>query len=177
MYFDAFPYIYYDSKGDGDFKVVTNLLRRVAVRTKVKSNTALFDTYEIKEGESPESIAYHLYGDSELHWLILLFNDIVDRYHEWPLRRMQLLSYVADKYSDPNGTHHYEIAQSSGDTTTKIWIENDVDSDAYTDATPVTNYEYELELNVEKSKIRLLKTEYVRQVVSEFKSLIGASNF
>ena len=52
-----------------------------------------------------------------------------------------------------------------------------MDSDAYTDATPVTNYEYELELNDEKSKIRLLKTEYVRQVVSEFKSLIGASNF
>ena len=89
----------------------------------------------------------------------------------------QFNQYVTEKYSNINAIHHYEIAQSSGDTTTKIWVENDVDSDAYTDATPVTNYEYELELNDEKSKIRLLKTEYVRQVVSEFKSLIGASNF
>jgi len=58
MYFDSFPVILYDSKGDDNFKIVTNLLRRVAKRTKVKVNTALFDTYEVKEGESPESIAW-----------------------------------------------------------------------------------------------------------------------
>ena len=171
MYFDAFPYIYYDSKGDGDFKVVTNLLRRVAVRTKVKSNTALFDTYEIKEGESPESIAYHLYGNSELHWLILLFNDIVDRYHGWPLRRMQLLSYVADKYSDPNGTHHYEIAQTSGDTSKKINI--GTDNTDYPSASIVTNFEYEEEEQDKKRKIRLLDPAYVTTFVEEFTNLMS----
>ena len=120
MYFAAFPTIYYDSKGDKNFKVVTNLLRRVAVRTKVKSNSALFDTYEVKEGETPESIAHKLYGDTEYHWIVMLMNNITDRYHEWPLTTPQFLSFVNEKYSDPNGTHHYEISQTSGDTTVKI---------------------------------------------------------
>ena len=38
MYFDNFPVIIYDSVGQGDYKDVTNLLRRVAMRSKVKSN-------------------------------------------------------------------------------------------------------------------------------------------
>ena len=177
MYFSSFPVMPYDSIGDYEFKTVTNILRRVALRSKVKTNVLVFDTYQVKEGETPEMIAAKLYNDPELHWVVLMVNDITDVYHQWPMHMGQFNQYVTEKYSNINAIHHYEIAQSSGDTTTKIWIENDVDSDAYTDATPVTNYEYDLELNDEKSKIRLLKTEYVRQVVSEFKSLIGASNF
>ena len=38
MYFGSFPVIPYDSKGDLKFKDVTNLLRRVGIRTKLKSN-------------------------------------------------------------------------------------------------------------------------------------------
>jgi len=37
MFFDSFPKILYDSKGDGEVKIVTNLLKRVAVKTKVKT--------------------------------------------------------------------------------------------------------------------------------------------
>ena len=79
MYFVNFPLIPYDSVGNGQFKIVTNLLKRVAVRSKVKTNTALYDTYDIKEGETPEMLADVLYNDSELHWTILLLNDITDR--------------------------------------------------------------------------------------------------
>ena len=83
MYFDKnFPVILYDSVGQGDFKDVTNLLRRVALNTKVKTNTLLYDTYDVKEGETPESIAFKLYGDAEFHWVIMLVNDITDRYHQ-----------------------------------------------------------------------------------------------
>ena len=39
MFFDSIPKILYDSKGNGEVKVVTNLLKRVAVRTKIKTNT------------------------------------------------------------------------------------------------------------------------------------------
>ena len=49
-------------------------------------------------------------------------NNITDRYHEWPLTTPQFLSFVNEKYSDPNGTHHYEISQTSGDTTVKIEV-------------------------------------------------------
>ena len=46
MYFNSFPVIPYDSKGDLQFKDVTNLLRRVGMRTKLKTNTFLYDTYK-----------------------------------------------------------------------------------------------------------------------------------
>ena len=65
MYFDSFPTVPYDAIGNGNPKAVTNLLRRVAVRAKIKNNTALYDTYDVKEGETPELIAHKLYGDSE----------------------------------------------------------------------------------------------------------------
>ena len=44
MYFNAIPKIEYDSMNTGEPKIVTNLLRRVAVRAKIKTNTLLFDT-------------------------------------------------------------------------------------------------------------------------------------
>ena len=63
MYFSQFPYITYDSSGNEDIKIVTNLLKRVGLRAKIKANTLLFDTYEVREGETPESIADKLYDD------------------------------------------------------------------------------------------------------------------
>jgi len=143
MYFDAFPVIPYDAKGDLNFKDVTNLLRRVGMRAKLKSQTLLYDTYDVKEGETPEMIAHKLYGDAELHWVILLINDITDRYHQWPMSGMQFLGYINDKYSNVDGIHHYESTQTSGDTKVKIEVFNEVDDDAYTGLTPITNREYE----------------------------------
>ena len=124
MYFKNFPTIIYDSVGNGEFKDVKNLLRRVAIRAKVKTNTLLYDTYDVKEGESPESIADKLYDDPELHWVVLLVNDVTDRYHQWPLNYSQFNQYIADKYDNVDGVHHYELAQSSGNTDTKIEVYN-----------------------------------------------------
>ena len=141
MYFDSFPKIFYDSVGQGNPKVVTNLLRRVAIRAKVKTNTMLYDTYDVKSGETPEIIAHKLYGDPELHWVVLMVNNVTDRYHDWPMSTPQFLAFVTDKYSDPNATHHYEIAQSSGDETIKINI--GTDNTDHPTATAITNFEFE----------------------------------
>ena len=173
MYFSSFPIIPYDSKGDLQFKDVTNLLRRVGMRTKLKTNTFLYDTYDVKEGETPEMIAHKLYGDPELHWIVLLVNEITDRYHQWPMSGMQFLDYINDKYSNPDGIHHYETAQTSGDTKIKIEVENDVDEDAYTGLTPITNREYEQNEQDKKRKIRLVDPSFVEQFVDEFKKLIS----
>ena len=173
MYFSSFPIIPYDSKGDLQFKDVTNLLRRVGMRTKLKTNTFLYDTYDVKEGETPEMIAHKLYGDPELHWIVLLVNEITDRYHQWPMSGMQFLDYINDKYSNPDGIHHYETAQTSGDTKIKIEVENDVDADAYTGLTPITNREYEQNEQDKKRKIRLVDPSFVEQFVDEFKKLMS----
>ena len=173
MYFNNFPLIPYDATGTGELKVVTNLLRRVGVRAKVKANTMLYDTYDVKNGETPESLAHKLYGDSELHWVILLVNNITDRYHDWPMSEAQFLQFINDKYSNVDAIHHYEIPQSSGDTSKKINI-GTTNSD-YPTATAITNYEHEQEQQDIKRKIRLLDPSYLDDFVEEFKLLIRES--
>jgi len=184
MYFNSFPIIPYDSTGKGQFKDVTNLLRRVALRSKIKSNALMFDTYDVKEGETPESIADKLYGDSELHWVILLVNDITDRYHQWPMSSGQFLDYINDKYDNVDGTHHYKVAQSSGNTKTFIEVYDPTllttaggqDSDAYSSATLVTNRNYEDDRQDQIRKIRLLDPRYIEDFVDEFKALMKETN-
>ena len=167
MYFQNFPVIYYKGKD------VTNLLRRVGVRTKAKTNMVMFETYDVKEGETPEMIADKLYGDSTLHWVVLIVNNIVDRYHEWPMAGNQFLDYVNEKYSNPSATHHYEIAQSSGDTSVKINI--GTDNTDYPTATAITNFEFEQTDQDNKRKIRLLDPRFIDDFVSEFKDLMKES--
>ena len=178
MYFSSFPIIPYGST-DGTVKNVTNLLRRVAIRTKVKSNAALYDTYNVKNGETPEIIADKLYEDPELHWVVLLINNVTDRYHDWPMSEQQFSTYVNEKYSNPDGIHHYEISQESGDTTKKIEVYDpdliSSDTDAYTSATAITNREFEESEQDKKRKIRLLDPEFIDQFVDEFKNLMKES--
>ena len=173
MYFSSFPTIPYDSVGNGDFKMVTNLLKRVSIRSKVKANVSVFDTYDIKEGETPEMIADKLYDDSQLHWIVLMMNNITDRYHQWPKNNNQFLSFIKDKYDNPQGIHHYEINQVSGDTTIKIDI--GTDNTDYPTATPITNWNYEEDRQDALRKIRLLDARYIEDFVAEFEQLIGES--
>ena len=173
MYFDNFPIIPYDSEGNGKFKDVKNLLRRVGIRAKVKTNTMLFDTYDVKNGETPESIAFKLYDNSELHWVVMLVNNITDRYHDWPMSEAQFLQFVNDKYDNVDDIHHYEISQSSGDTSKKINI--GISNSDYPTATMITNFEHEQEQQDIKRKIRLLDPSYLDDFVEEFKLLIRES--
>ena len=180
MYFESFPKIFYDSVGQGNPKVVTNLLRRVAIRAKVKTNTMLYDTYDVKSGETPEIIADKLYQDPELHWIVMLVNNITDRYHQWPMKEQQFNTFLNEKYDNPDGVHHYEISQESGDTSTKIEVyANEAlytgDTDFYNSATIVTNREYEEREQDKKRQIRLLDPRYVDEFVDEFEQLIGES--
>ena len=173
MYFENFPLIIYDSVGDGNFKVVTNLLKRVALRSKVRANTLIYDTYDVKEGETPEMIADKLYGDSNLHWIVMYVNGITDRYHQCPMSTPQFLAFLNDKYDNPDGTHHYEITQTSGNTNLKIDIGSD--NTGHAGATLITNREYEESRQDTLRSIRLLDSEYIEQFVDEFKSLMGES--
>ena len=171
MYFERFPLIPYDSVGNGDFKYVTNLLKRIGVRAKVKTNISVFDTYDVKEGETPEMIADKLYDDPELHWVVLLMNDISDRYHQWPLNHNQFIAHINDKYSDIDAVHHYEIEQTSGDTTLKINI--GTDNTEHSGATAITNYEYEVAQEDKKRKIRLLDPEYIDAFIVAYQNLMN----
>ena len=173
MYFANFPIIPYDSIGNGNFKLVTNLLKRVTIRAKVKSNVLFFDTYDVKEGETPELIADKLYNDPELHWVVLMMNNVTDRYHQWPKNSNQFIAYINDKYSNIDATHHYEISQVSGDTTIKIDIGSD--NTDYPSATAITNFEYEEAQQDKLRKIRLLDPAYIEDFVEEYEKLMSES--
>ena len=173
MYFQNFPLIPYDSVGDGQYKLVTNLLKRVALRAKVRTNVLLFDTYNVQEGQTPEMIADKLYGDSNLHWIVMYVNNITDRYHQWPLTTPQFLAFINDKYSNPDGLHHYEITQTSGDTT--VTIDIGTDNTEHSGATTITKREFEEKRQDTLRSIRLLDPAYVDQFVEEFENLMEAS--
>jgi len=184
MYFNAIPKIYYDSANNKNPKVVTNLLRRVGLRAKVKTNSLFFDTYKVREGETPEIIAHKLYDDPELHWIVMLVNDVIDRYHDWPMAESQFNSYLNQKYVDSDGnsntggTHHYEITQTSGDTTKKIELVGSVNfiQTNYPNATIVTNYEYEQRRQDELREIRLLDPRFKDTFIEEYENLMNESS-
>ena len=176
MYFEQFPVIFYDAVGNGDPKVVTHLLKRVALHSKASETVALFDTYDVRNGETPEMIAHKYYDDAEYHWVVLLVNNITDRYHQWPMNTRQFLAHLAERYDNVDAVHHYEINQVSGNTNVKINIgTSNVDTDGNTiaDATLVTNREYEEEKQDVLRKIRLLDPEYLEQFVEEFERLVS----
>ena len=179
MYFNSMPVIYYDSADTGQPKIVTNLLRRVGLRAKVKTNSMLFDTYKLREGETPEIIAHKLYGDPELHWIVMLVNNVIDRYHDWPMSTPQFNSYLNQKYvdsdgnPDTSGVHHYEIEQTSGDTKVAIEV---TDLITYPNASTVTNYDYEQRRQDKIREIRLLDPQYKDVFIEEYKNLMKESD-
>ena len=173
MYFANFPLIPYDNYGTGDFRLTPNILKRIAVRANIKTTTSLFDTYDVKEGETPEMIADKLYGNPEFHWVVLMMNDVVDRYHQWPMSRRQFLAHLNDKYTNGDGVHHYEISQSSGDTNIKINI--GTSNTDHPTATAITNREYEQERQDSLRKIRLLDPDFIDDFVTEFEILLEGS--
>ena len=168
-YFNNFSTLMYDPKGDGSAKLTTNILKRVRIRANMKKEIIMLDKYDIKENETPEIVADRHHGSPYYHWVVMLLNDISDINHDWVKSTRQLQKYIQIKYTEAqlDEVHHYEIAQSSGDTTIKIQVPQGTSG-----ATPITNYEYEVALNEEKRSIDLLRNDYLGYFTEEFASLV-----
>ena len=168
-YFTRFPTIMYDPAGDGSAKAVTNILSRVRLRSNMKKEIVMLDKYKVKENETPEIVADKHHGSVYYHWVVMLVNNISDINHDWVKSTRQLQKYLQSKYTEAELTqaHHYEIAQSSGDTTVNIQVPQGT-----SDAITITNYEYETALNESKREIDLLRNEYLEFFVEEFDELI-----
>ena len=132
-----------------------------------------FDKYNVKYGENPEDIATKLYGDPTLHWVILMVNDITDRFYQWPMTQPQFQEYIEDKYGLANidAVHHYEITQASGRSSGQgagdysHLVECNSDEDG---ATEISNRDYEQRIQDKNRQIRLLDKAYLGQFVEEF---------
>jgi len=175
MYFNKFGKIQYGFDKE-NFKIVTDVMKRVKVRDKIINELSLYDKYDVKSGDTPESIAFKHFGDVNLHWVILLTNNITDRYYDWPMSEQEFELFIKDKYSNPDGIQHYEITQSSGkqtgngpdDYTHKLEVNSTTSG-----AQSVSNREYESRLQDNKRIIKLLNPAVLQSFISEFNDLIG----
>ena len=169
-YFNQFPTMIYDPAGDGSAKLCTDIMSRVRVRANMKKEIVMLDPYDVKENETPEIVADKHHGSPYYHWVVMILNDISDVNHDWGKSTRQLQKYLLTKYSEAqlNEPHHYEMYQTSGDTTITIEVENST----YPSATAITNYEYEVALNESKRSIDLLRNDYLTFFVDEFQSSI-----
>ena len=176
-YFDKFPLMAYDTVGKGDYKLVTNILKRVKLRSSLKNGLMLFDKYDVVAGENPEDIAFKYYGNAELHWVILMTNNITDRFYQWPMTQPQFQEHLTDKYGAGNedATHHFEKTQDSGPTSSSgpndfsHLVECNEDDEGFS---IITNRQYEQRKQDEYRQIRLLNKNYLKSFVNEFESLI-----
>ena len=178
-YFSKFPLMAYDVASDGSYKLLPDILRRVKLRQGIRTGQFLFDNYDVKDGERPEDIAFKLYGDAEYHWVVLMTNNITDRYYQWPLTQPQFQEYLKDKYGAGNedAVHHYEIPQSSGPTSGSgpsdysHMVECNSDED---NPSIISNRDYEQRLQDKYRQIRLLDKKYLNAFLDEFENLIQA---
>ena len=174
-YFDRFPLMTYDMKNNNVYKLVPDILRRVKLRASIKSGVFLFDKFDVPMGDKPEDVAFKFYGDAELHWVILMTNNVTDRYYQWPMTQPQFQEFLEDKYDNPDGIHHYEITRTSGRTTSNgpgdysHLVECNSDEDG---AVSVSNRDYEERLQDQYRQIRLLDPKYITAFTEEFFALV-----
>ena len=178
-YFSRFPLFVYDVKNNNNYKLLPDILRRVKLRATIKSGGMLFDKYDVKEGEKPEDVAFKWFGDPELHWVILMTNNITDRYYEWPMRQADFADFLTDKYGagSEDAVHHYELAQTSGSTTSidnSHMLEVNSDTDG---ATTITNREFEERVQDDLRQIKLLDEKYLTSFTEEFFALVKKNKF
>ena len=173
-YFSKFPLMAYDIKGDKNYKLLPDILRRVKLRSGIRSGAFLFDNYDVTDGERPEDIAFREYGDPELHWIVLMTNNITDRYYQWPLTQPQFQEYMKDKYGagSEDAVHHYEITQTSGPTSSRDYSHMVECNSDETNPSIISNRDYEQRKQDEYRQIRLLDKRYLGTFVEEFDNLI-----
>ena len=174
-YFAQFPKIQYDIKGDGNVNVIPDIFRRIKLKNKIRDNLVILDKYDLTDGEKPEDVAFKIYGSVDYYWVVLLVNNVVDRYYDWPMGFQEFEDYVNDKYEEPGAIHHYEVKQSSG-------RQEGLEPEDYTHfievnanhqgAQSVSNYEYEQRLQNKKRQIKILNPDYLSSFIEEFEKLI-----
>ena len=176
----------------GDYIRVKNLFKKGKIREDIFQNLSFFEKYKIIGNDRPDNVAFEIYEDSKLDWVVLLSNNILNIQTEWPLPQTDFDRFVLDKYDDYdtlyNGIHHYEteeVKNSRGVTIVPAGLQVDSSySVSYYDffieqqittgniSIPITNYEYEEKVENDKRNIFLLKKDYVGIVLNDMEEIM-----
>ena len=195
-YFRLVPELEYVSRLPGakigDYIKVKNLFRKGEIRKDIFQNLTFFEKYKIVGDDRPDNVAFEVYEDSKLDWIVLLSNNVLNIQSEWPLPQTDFDRFVLDKYGDYNtlynGIHHYETEEvKNSQAVTIVPAGLQVDSSysvSYYDyltgeqittgniSVPVTNYEYEEKVENDKRNIFLLKKNYVGIVLNDMEGIM-----
>ena len=195
-YFRLVPELEYVSRLPGakigDYIKVKNLFRKGEIRKDIFQNLTFFEKYKIVGDDRPDNVAFEVYEDSKLDWIVLLSNNVLNIQSEWPLPQTDFDRFVLDKYGDYNtlynGIHHYETEEvKNSQAVTIVPAGLQVDSSysvSYYDyltgeqittgniSVPVTNYEYEEKEENDKRNIFLLKKNYVGIVLNDMEGIM-----
>ncbi len=194
-YFRNIPnFEYVDRTKDGqnisDYTEVKNLFKRGKLREDIFQDLTYFTKYKVVGDERPDEVAYRIYGDANLDWIVMLSNNILNFENEWPMSQQSYDKYLLDKYgSYPNMylDHHYETNEIK-DSEDRIIIEKGliVPSDwsitfydtglgqlvTRSSVYPVSNFEYEERIQNDKRNIFLLKDIYVGLVIDDVETVM-----
>ena len=193
-YFQELPNISYPSLLPQSNKAedrieVKNIFKRAKLRDDVDQALTAFNYYQIEDGMRPDMVAEKIYNDPELDWVILTSNNITNIRDQWPLSHNDLYEHMLEKYgSETNirGISHYETRQVSdeyGRVVVTAGLEVDFNfrfsymnfSNTIVTVNPVvpfTYYDYEVKLNEEKRRIKILRPEYLNTYISEHREIM-----
>ena len=197
-YFEELPNISYPSLLRGrnkieDRVVVKNIFKRSKLRTDVNQAITAFNYYTIKEGMRPDMIAQELYGDPELDWVVLTSNNITNIRDQWPLSHNDLHEYMLEKYGSEANIAKVEIYETREilDEYNRVVMPAGLQVDKefsfqYLNfsgqiikvlssevVAGISNYQYEVKLNDEKRRIRVLKSEYLTAFITEHREIMN----
>ena len=178
-----------NSKLISDYVRTKNLFKRVKLPDEIFGDLTLFNKYTIKNQERPDSVAYSVYKDSNLDWLVMLSNNIVNLQTEWPLDQVSYNNFLLNKYGSTekiNGVHHYETIQVLDSNENVIlpkglkvpqdfsitYFDNGVERIATSVTGEVSNLVYEDQVQENKINIFILRPEYISLVIDEIGKLM-----
>ena len=174
-----------------DYIPVKNLFMRGKLREDIFQDASVFTKYKIKGDDRPDNVAYEVFGDANLDWLVLTCNNIINVYEEWPMTQFNFENYLLEKYGtyeNINATHHFEtteVKNTSGVVIVAAGLEVDSNfSITYFDektegmttvnspVIEVTNYMYEDRLQDDRRNIFLLKRRFLNIVKDDLEEMM-----
>ena len=189
-YFRELPNLRYPSflpnkSSSLDFVEVKNLFRRAKMRDDLQSNFTIFNKYEIPMGARPDTVAEDLYGSAQFDWVVLTVAGIINVRNEWPLNPRDLYDYSLDKYGDAlNSTRYFETTEVKDNNGRLVLPKGKVVDSNFTIPKPgtpnatlnpvvgVSNYDYETIQNDKKSRIFVLREEYLQEFLNDMREIM-----
>lgn len=97
-YFKHMPATIYRGDQEGQLITALDITVRAKILEYIRDSAGTVVDYIIRDGERPEHLAHRVYGESEYHWINLLYNEIHDPLFEWPLSSHELEKMVDTNY-------------------------------------------------------------------------------